>query len=151
MNYKISSTLALVAALLTIGCATKKSTDATAPSGPPDATLSFGGGSAAYWAAAGAGGGKLNYQGVTRNFKVVTAGAGGTGAQTMEGTGEVYNLKSLADFPGLYTGARSGLTLFKGTMHQRLENDNGVVIYATAKTSGLASSTGVTTVTITLE
>ena len=53
------------------------------------------------------------------------------------------NLKSLADFSGSYSGARSGLTRFKGQMHERLENANSTAIYITGKTSGLASSLGV--------
>jgi len=70
--------------------------------------------------------------------------------QSIEGTGKVYNLDSLAEFPGTYTGARRGLTLINGTMHAKLTNKNGTVIYITGKTTGLATSTGVDTVTISL-
>jgi hypothetical protein len=51
--------------------------------------------------------------------------------------------KLIAEFPGTYTGKRSGLTLFKGKMHERLENDKGTIIYLTGTTSGLASSSGI--------
>ena len=47
------------------------------------------------------GSGTINFQGVRRNFNIAIVGAGGTGMQTSEGTGTVYNLTSLADFPAL--------------------------------------------------
>ena len=99
----------------------------------------------------GGGSGQITFQGTTRNFKAVSAGAGGSGAQQLKATGEVYHLKSLADFPGTYDAAKSGFTIFKGKIHERLENDKCVVIYVEGKTTGLASSTGVSKITITME
>ena len=148
MKNTITAAFVSVAVLFTIGCATQKSTDKNAPTGPPDATIKFEGGQASYWVTGSGGTGSITYQGTTRKFSAVAAGAGGSGAQKMSAVGEVYNLKSLSDFPGTYTGAKSGLTLFRGKMHERLENDSGVVIYAESKTTGLASATGLVTVTI---
>ena len=150
MKNTITAALASVAVLFTIGCATQKSTDSTAQSGPPDATIKFEGGQASYYATGGGGTGTITYKGTTRKFTAVAVGAGGSGAQKMSSVAEVYNLKSLSDFPGVYTGAKSGLTLFRGKMHERLENDRGVVIYSESKTTGLASSTGLEKVTVTL-
>lgn len=143
--------LVAAAVLVTAGCATQKSSDHNAPIGAPDATVTFGGSQAAYYAAGGTGKGTINFRGETRSFSVKAVGAGGSGAQKIDAVGEVYNLKSLPDFEGTYKGARSGVTLFKGKMHERLENDQGVVIYVTGKTSGLASSFGVDQVSIKLE
>ena len=151
MKYMTIKALALMTSLLAIGCATQKSSDPTAPTGAPDATVTFMGGQANYYASGGGGEGQINYKGVKRNFMAVSAGVGGSGAQQFKATGEVYHLKSLADFQGTYTAAKSGFTIFKGTIHERLENDKGVVIYVEGKTTGLASSTGVSKVTITLK
>ena len=148
MKNTISSACACIALLFTAGCATQKAKDPQAPSGPPSATVTFSGARASYYGSAAGGSGTINFHGSRRNFDVATVGAGGTGVQTVEGTGKVYNLKSLAQFPGTYTGARSGLTLLNGTMHAKLTNKYGTVIYITGKTTGLASSTGVDTITI---
>ena len=143
--------LALTAALLLGGCATQMSTDATAPTGPPAATVKIEEFQAAYWGSATTGRGTINYQGQERAFTISGAGGGGTGAQSISAVGKVYNLDSLADFPGTYTGARSGLTLVSGKMHERFENRNGTVIYLTGKTKGLASSLGVDKMVISLK
>ena len=148
MNKTITAAFVSVAVLFTIGCATQKSKDKNAPAGPPSATIKFEGGQASYWVTGSGGTGSITHQGTTRKFTAAAAGVGGSGGMKMSAVGEVYNLKSLSDFPGVYTGAKSGLTLFKGTMHERLENDKGVVIYAEAKTSGLASTSGLVTVTV---
>ena len=151
MNYKISTILALMAALLTVGCVTTKSKDPNAPLGPPDATITFSAGQASYWVGGASGGGKINYKGVIRDFKIVAASAGGSAAQKITGTAEVYNLNTLEDFPGVYNGKKSGFTLFRGKMHSRLENKNGVVIYVEGKTTGLGTSGSLTKVTISLK
>ncbi len=36
------------------------------------------------------------------------------GANTVEVSGTLYNLKDIADFPGTYSGVAAGVTLFKG-------------------------------------
>lgn len=151
MKNTINSALACIAILLTAGCATQKSADSKAPTGPPDATIAFNMSQGGYHVSAGSGKGTVNYQGSSRNFKISAVGAGGTGVQKIDAVGEVYNLNSLSDFSGSYTGARSGLTLFKGKMHEKLKNGRGVVIYVTGTTSGLASSLGADELTITLE
>ena len=151
MKNTISTALALMTILFAGGCATQKSSDPTAPTGPPAATLTLTGAQAGYNVAGATGKGTLSFQGRSRNFTVNSVGAGGTGVQAIEAVGEVHYLTSLADFPGTYTGARSGLTLFKGKMHERLENANGTVIYLTGKTAGLASSTGIDKMLITLD
>jgi hypothetical protein len=148
MKNTITAAFISVVVLFTVGCATQKSTDKKAPTGPPDATIKFEGGQASYWVSGGGGTGFITHQGITRKFGATAAGVGGTGGMKMSAVGEVYNLKSLSDFPGVYTGVKSGLTLFKGKMHERLENKKGVVIYAESKTTGLASTTGAVTVTV---
>lgn len=119
------------------------SNDPTAPSGPPDATVRIDIVQASYYASASSGNGTLRYHGRSHPFSITSVGGGGLGAQSILATGKVYHLKSLASFPGIYTGARSGLTLLEGNMYERLENAKGTVIYLTGNTSGLATSMGI--------
>ncbi len=143
MNTKLIAAIAATAALFSVSCATKMSNDPTAPNGPADATVRLNIVSASYYGSASSGGGSLRYQGRNYPISVRSLRGGGLGAQTIAATGKVYHLKSLAAFPGTYTGARSGLTLVNGKMHERLENDKGTVIYLTGATSGLATSMGI--------
>lgn len=151
MKSSITSAIALVASLFLASCATQMSNDPTAPSGPPAATVTIQEFQASYYGSASTGKGTLHYQGRDRTFSIKGLGAGGSGAQSIDATGKVYHLDSLDDFSGTYTGARSGLTLFQGKMHERLENDKGVVIYVTGKTSGLSTSTGIDKIVLTLD
>ena len=151
MKHHYPSALAISATLLLAGCATRMSNDPTAPTGPPDATLTVKEFQIAYDASAATGKGTLSYQGQDRSFSIKSLGAGGTGAQRIAAVGKVYHLNSLADFSGTYTGARSGLTLLEGKMHERLANANGTVIYLTGKTSGLSTSMGIDKIVITLD
>lgn len=150
MKHRIVSAIALTASLLLSSCATKMSSDPNAPAGPPDATLTMTQFQASYYGSASTGRGTIQYQGGSRDFSITGVGAGGTGAQSIDAVGEVYNLDSLSEFPGTYTGARSGLTLFKGKFHERYSNGK-TVIYVTGKTSGLSSSTGIDKIIITLD
>lgn len=140
-----------VALLLSIGCASQMKNDPDAPTGPPSATLSVETVQASYYGSASTGHGRIHYKGATRDFSIASAGAGGAGAQSISAVGQVYNLNSLADFPGTYTGLRSGLTLFNGKMYERLKNEKGAVIYLTGKTKGLSTSSGLDKVVITLK
>ncbi|MEO0017420.1 MAG: hypothetical protein RLZZ522_703 [Verrucomicrobiota bacterium] len=151
MKNKLIAALAASTALLLSNCATRMSNDPTAPTGPPDATVSMDLAQASYWGSAGAGGGTLRYQGRSHPISVKMLGGGGLGAQSINATGKVYHLNSLAALPGTYTGARSGLTLVNGVMHSRLENDKGTVIYLTGKTTGLSTSFGIDKVLIELK
>jgi hypothetical protein len=143
MKTKMTPILAAASVLLLASCATKMSNDPTAPTGPPDATVSLNIAQASYYGSASSGGGHLNFQGRSHPISIKAVGGGGLGAQSIRATGKVYHLTSLAAFPGSYTGARSGLTLLNGQMHERLENDKGTVIYLTGKTSGLSTNYGI--------
>ena len=50
-----------------------------------------------------------------------------------------------------YTSQRSGFTLIEGKVRAKLTNSHGVIIYISGVTQGLASSAGVSTVTIKLD
>ncbi|MEM1084881.1 MAG: hypothetical protein AAGI48_12285 [Verrucomicrobiota bacterium] len=151
MKLPLIQLFATAAAVALTSCATQKAKDKDAPSGPPSATIKFTGGSAAYWASAQGGSGTLYFRGKEYPFTAVALGAGGTGAQHATTEGEVYNLNSLSDFAGTYTQLSSGFTIIRGKKNTKLTNDKGVVIYAVAKTTGVASSTGGTKVLVELK
>jgi hypothetical protein len=134
----INSAFASITFLLISGCASMTK----APSAPPSATVSIREWSAAYYASAAAGKGTLNYNGQRHHFTISGLGAGGAGGQKISATGKVYNLNKLSDFSGTYKGISSGLTLIEGKMHAKLTNQNGVVMYLSGQTEGLASSLG---------
>lgn len=133
----INSAFTVIAFSLVAGCASMTQ----APSTPPSATVSIHEWSAAYYAQAATGKGRLYYHGVHR-FTISGAGVGGSGAQKVSATGKVYNLNRLSDFPGTYHGIARGLTLIEGKMHAKLTNQNGVTMYLAGETEGLASSLG---------
>ncbi len=54
------------------------------------------------------GGGKLNFQGNTYDFKLGGLGIGGIGASHITATGDVYNLKNVWQFPGTFVQASLG-------------------------------------------
>ena len=109
MKTKLTTVLSGASALLLASCATKISNDPKAPTGAPDATLSVDIAQASYYGSATSGGGRLIYQGRSYPISVNAVGGGGLGAQTIHATGKVYHLKSLAAFPGTYTGTHTSL------------------------------------------
>lgn len=82
------------------------------------------------------------YEGRTYPFEITAVGIGGNGIQEVKFIGDVYNLKRLSDFPGKYNGLRSGVTLGEGKINERLKAENGVVIYLSGSTKGVANSNG---------
>lgn len=143
MITKLVTTLAAAITLFLASCATKLSNDPNAPSGPQNASVTLNIAQASYYASASGGDGNLNFQGHNYPITVKAAGVGGLGTQVIKASGKVYNLNSLASFPGTYKGKRSGLTMLKGKMSARLENEKGTVIYLTGKTSGLSANFGI--------
>jgi hypothetical protein len=134
----INSAVAGIAILLIAGCASTTQAPSTAPS----ATVSIREWSAAYYAQAEHGKGTLYFNGQSHRFTISGGGLGGSGVQKTSATGKVYNLNKLSDFSGTYHGVSTGLTLIEGKMHAKLTNQNGVVMYLTGQTEGLASSLG---------
>jgi hypothetical protein len=137
MKTNFINVLGSITLLLVAGCASMTQ----APSTPPSATVSIREWSAAYYAQAETGKGRLYYHGV-HHFTISGGGVGGSGAQKVSATGKVYNLNRLSDFSGTYHGISRGLTLIEGKMHAKLTNGNGVVMYLSGQTEGLASSLG---------
>ena len=110
------------------------------------ATLTLKGWKVAFIGSAGQSKGELTYQGRTRKFTMTGLGIGGIGISTSEATGVVYNMKSMDDFIGSYTSARSGVTLgddeFIKDRMLWLKNENGVKIKLTTKKAGMELNLG---------
>jgi len=77
----------------------------------PDATVDMQEVQAAYIGSGGAGNGVLSFRGRNYPFQVGGVGVGGIGLSTVDATGEVYNLRELAQFPGTYGQARYGFAI----------------------------------------
>ncbi len=139
MKTLVTPALASIAVLFIGACASTTK----APTTPPVATARISEWSAAYYGSATSGKGILNYNGQRRSFSITGVGAGGAGGAKVTANAKIYNLNNIEEFSGTYTGVSNGLTLIEGTMHAKLTNDNGVVMYLAGETQGLASSTGV--------
>jgi hypothetical protein len=98
------------------------------------------------------GGGKLQFGGKTYKFSIGGLGIGGFGVSKVTATGEVYNMKDVAQFPGAYGQARYGFAAGEASKGELwLENPNGVVIHLKAQRVGLALSLGADAIYIKLE
>lgn len=115
------------------------------PDGRVDLTMVH----AAFYGAAGAGEGSLEFRGQRHRFTIRGAGLGGFGVARLEAHGEVYNLRDLQRFPGTYGEARTGVVAGRlSTGHIWLENDAGVVMSLRARQEGLMLSVGADAVVI---
>ena len=101
-----------------------------------DATLKLSEGSVAAGIGWSWGKGELNYQGKTLKFKVDGLSIGEVGVTKAEATGEVYNLKTLEDFDGVYAAASAEATGGKGAGITAVVNPKGVRIVLKSQTKG---------------
>lgn len=112
----------------------------------PSATMDFDITSVKLIAGASWGTGNLHYQDKVYPLRVKAGTAGGIGYRSVKGTGKVYELKKLEDFPGVYGGGTAGATIGNmGGGNSTIENGKGVVIMATTTDSSgaqLALSVG---------
>jgi hypothetical protein len=93
--------------------------------------------------------GVLSYKGRTYLFTVKGLSALGIGASTIDGTAEVYKLKSLADFEGVYGAAGVGATVGPiGAGTGGLTNRKGVELRLNTQSEGLELTLAISGVTI---
>jgi hypothetical protein len=78
--------------------------------------------------------------GEEKSFSLYGAKMLETGVSASDFTGEVYNLKNVADFEGLYYGASSELTALSGEGEGVFNNANCVIIKVKAESAGLQLS-----------
>jgi hypothetical protein len=89
------------------------------------------------------GSGVLTYQGKEYPFSISGLSAGDVGISVAELSGEVLNLKNVADFNGNYTSFGAGVTIAGGGSGATMKNQNGVVMNVVATTRGLTFKLGV--------
>ncbi len=89
------------------------------------------------------GGGKLTFQGKEYPFKIggLTVGAN-VGISKMSAAGEVYDLKDVVKFPGIYTKLDASIALGGGVGGLRLKNEHGVIMRLESRTEGLQLNVG---------
>ena len=117
----------------------------------PDATLTLtakavGAGAGYSW-----GDGKLHYKGKTYPVTVDGLTIGTVGANEIQATGEVYDMKSVEDFVGTYAAAVAGATIGGGGGGTTMKNQNGVVISMSATTRGVSLTRGASGVKFALQ
>src|SRR2546427_3569857 len=94
----------------------------------PDATVKMTGKSLSAGVGYSWGSGTLTYQGKEYPFSISGLSAGNIGAGSAELSGQVFNLKNLADFNGNYTSVGAGATVAGGGSGATMRNQNGVVM-----------------------
>jgi hypothetical protein len=102
----------------------------------PDATLVLSEGSVAVGIGFSWGKGTLNYQGKSYPVKVEGLSVGELGVQRATASGDVFNLKKLADFNGNFLAGAAGATVGGGAGITAMKNQNGVVIELKSTTQG---------------
>jgi hypothetical protein len=83
------------------------------------------------------GNGTLTFQGKSYKFKVEGLSVVDLGISSVSAAGEVYNLFSLSDFEGTYSGGGAGIAVAGGAGAQSLTNQNGVKIKLKSKQQGI--------------
>jgi hypothetical protein len=135
--------MAAVLALSLAGCAGSKAGPDAVAGLTPSGTVELQAVQAAYIGSASGGSGTLFFNGRSYPFSIGGAGIGGIGASTIEGYGEVYKLRDVAQFPGAYAQGRYGFALGnKSGGDLWLQNESGVIIHIKAKREGLMLTLG---------
>lgn len=96
------------------------------------------------------GSGVLTYKDKKYPFKVDGLSIGDLGAARADASGDVYNLKSLEDFNGIYKGVAANLTIVGGSGGNELTNEKGVILHLSRTTKGLKIKVGADGVRLTL-
>jgi hypothetical protein len=129
---KSSRVGALVLLIVAVAAAGAFGADAKAP----DATVTLSEGSVAAGIGWSWGHGTLHYQGKTYKFKVDGLTVGEVGVTKAKATGNVYDLKSLDDFDGIYAAGGAGITVQEGKGATAVINGKKVQILLTSVTKG---------------
>jgi hypothetical protein len=137
---RIVRTVRSVLAVVAVGALL--ATAALAEEKTPDGTVEFSGGSVAAGVGFSWGSGTLKYKGKDYPISIDGLTVGAVGASSVSLKGNVYNLKSIDQFDGNYTGVGAGATVGGGGSVLTMRNQNGVVIEAVSTTQGLTLAIG---------
>jgi len=135
---RILCSAVLIAALATVSTAAESAKTPKAP----DATLTLDEGSVAAGIGFSWGSGTLTYQGKTYPVSVDGLTLGALGVTEASASGNVYGLKQLSDFSGVYSAVKVSGTLGKGEGWSTMRNHHGVVIELKASTAGAKITAG---------
>lgn len=84
------------------------------------------------------GSGTLQFEGASHSFSIGGVSLGATvGISKAELIGEVYHLKAVSDFEGVYSAGQAGVALAGGATVSELKNAKGVVLKLKGKQMGL--------------
>ena len=142
----------LLIGLFTLAPATYAQAEGSAAEPPaPDAFVWFSKKGLGLILGGSAGGGRIRYMGDDHTFRMsgLSFGAlGGIGETRL--SGEVYGMKSLADFEGTYTQSQAGISAIVGGGGTWLENAKGVKMHLKAESTGVGINLSVGTVEVKL-
>lgn len=96
------------------------------------------------------GSGTLTYQGKSYPISASGFDVGDVGVTNVKASGKVYNLTTLADFDGSYSGFTGGAALVKGGAAVSMVNQNGVRVELAGATEGVKVMLAGDTVTLKL-
>jgi hypothetical protein len=88
------------------------------------------------------GSGTLRFQGKTYIFKIDGLSVGNVGISSINAVGNVYNMRSVSQFPGNYAALGAGISLAGGVAGLNLENSSGVIINLYAVQQGVQLNIG---------
>ena len=95
---------------------------------------------------------ELYFRNKTYDFKIGGFGIGGIGGSSIRAVGEVYDLRNVRDFPGVYGEARAGYALGRQSAgHLWLQNPNDVVLHLRAARERLMLSVGADGVAVSMD
>jgi Lecithin retinol acyltransferase len=117
----------------------------------PDAILTLNGGSVAAGIGYTWGHGDLEYHNSSRHFSIKGVSIVDVGATNFSASGQVYNLKKLADFSGNYVAAGAGITIAGGGTALYLKNEHGVIVKLITMDVGLKFTLSADGVHVTLK
>ena len=117
----------------------------------PDATVRLSEGSVAVGVGWSWGRGEVTIQGKTYHFKIEGLSVAEVGVTKAEATGNVYNLKSIDQFEGVFAAAGAEGTAGKGAGVSSLRNGKGVVINLKSETKGATIKIAASGLKVTLE
>lgn len=113
------------------------STNPVPDNAKPEGTVTLSGGSVAVGIGYTWGHGELKASDQSQKFTIKGISVVDVGATGFDARGNVYNLKTLADFSGTYVAAGAGVAVVNGVTAVYLRNEHGVVIKLIADTTGL--------------
>ena len=136
--HRFVSTIATLGVCALASCASPAPPPPAAVSlGSTEGTVTFSGGAVAIGVGFQWGGGTLTYQGKQYPFSLNGLSVVDVGVTRITGSGNVRNLRNIADFSGNYVSIAAGATVAGGGSVVSLRNQNGVVIDGVTTTQGV--------------